>query len=257
VATTLYNAALKSELEITQRAPHSMTVAYVPVSADAAIATGYKDLKFKNNTETPIYIEGKCVEGVLSFLIYGEETRPENRTIEFETEILTTNDPVGTYKLDKNIPLGIRLDNSEHIGYTAKLWKIVKVDGVEVERIQINKSNYRASAAEGVIGLKGATEEELKIIYDVLATKDDILIRDTILALRAPVEEKPDNPNGGTTGDGNNTEDGSGTGDGSSEGEENSGGSTSGNGNESTPGNDINIGDNQAVGEEPSGGGEN
>ena len=262
VATTLYNAALMAELEITQRAPHSMTVAYVPVSADAAIATGYKDLKFKNNTETPIYIEGKCVEGVLSFLIYGEETRPDNRVIRYENNILTTNDPVGTYKLDKNVPVGaMRLDNTEHIGYTAELWKIVEVDGVEVERTRVNKSSYRASAAEGVIGIKGATAEEMKIINDVLATKDDILIRDTILALRAPVVEEPENPTGnpeGTTpGEGNTTGDGTTSGDGTSTGEGTPSDAPSGNENESNTGNENATGDNGTVGEEQSDGGEN
>ena len=31
---------------------------YVDPSADAAIAGTYKDFKFKNNTDAPIYIEG-------------------------------------------------------------------------------------------------------------------------------------------------------------------------------------------------------
>jgi hypothetical protein len=51
----------------------------------------------------------------------------------------------------------------------------------------------------------------MKIINDVLATKDDILIRDTILALRAPVVEEPENPtvnpDGTTPGDDTPVED--------------------------------------------------
>ena len=38
VSTTLYNAVLRAELEVTERAPHSMTVSYVKLSEDAAIA---------------------------------------------------------------------------------------------------------------------------------------------------------------------------------------------------------------------------
>ena len=76
ICTTLYNAVLLSELEVTQRQNHSMTVAYVDPSADAAIAGTYKDLKFVNNYETPIYIEGAVNGGKLSFTIYGKETRP-------------------------------------------------------------------------------------------------------------------------------------------------------------------------------------
>ena len=45
VSTTLYNAVIRAELEVTQRAPHSMVVTYVDLSGDAAIAGDYKDLK--------------------------------------------------------------------------------------------------------------------------------------------------------------------------------------------------------------------
>ena len=58
VATTLYNAVIRAELEITMRFNHSMLVHYVEPSMDAAIAGNYKDLKFKNNLDAPVYIEG-------------------------------------------------------------------------------------------------------------------------------------------------------------------------------------------------------
>ena len=58
ICTTLYNAALLAEMDITQRQNHSMIVTYVPASQDSAIAGTYKDLKFKNPYDTPIYMEG-------------------------------------------------------------------------------------------------------------------------------------------------------------------------------------------------------
>src|SRR5699024_850562 len=58
IATTLYNAALQAELEITQRQNHSMIVTYVQPSMDAAIAGTVKDIKITNNYSTPIYVEG-------------------------------------------------------------------------------------------------------------------------------------------------------------------------------------------------------
>ena len=47
VSTTLYNAVIESELEVTSRQPHSMTVNYVKPSTDAAIVEIIKDFKFK------------------------------------------------------------------------------------------------------------------------------------------------------------------------------------------------------------------
>ena len=75
VSTTLYNAVIRAELEIVTRAAHSMIVSYVEPSMDAAIADGIKDLQFKNNQETPIYIEGYTSGGIIYFNIYGKETR--------------------------------------------------------------------------------------------------------------------------------------------------------------------------------------
>lgn len=79
VATTLYNAVIRAELDIVQRYNHSMIVSYVKPSDDAAIAGTYKDLKFKNNLDNPVYIEGYCSGGVITFNVYGVETRPANR----------------------------------------------------------------------------------------------------------------------------------------------------------------------------------
>ena len=66
VATTLYNAVIRAELDIVQRYNHSMIVSYVKPSDDAAIAGTYKDLKFKNNLDNPVYIEGYCSGGVIT-----------------------------------------------------------------------------------------------------------------------------------------------------------------------------------------------
>lgn len=62
VATTLYNAVIRAELDIVQRYNHSMIVSYVEPSDDAAIAGTYKDLRFKNNLDNPVYIEAIAVE---------------------------------------------------------------------------------------------------------------------------------------------------------------------------------------------------
>lgn len=63
VTSTLYNAVILAELEVVERSPHSMTVGYVPLGRDAAVAGTYKDLKFKNNTEYPIMIEAYASGG--------------------------------------------------------------------------------------------------------------------------------------------------------------------------------------------------
>lgn len=56
VSSTLYNAALLANLEITERHPHSRRVYYVPADKDATVYYGSLDLKFINNTDEKIKI---------------------------------------------------------------------------------------------------------------------------------------------------------------------------------------------------------
>ncbi len=149
ICSTLYNAALLAELEITQRQNHSMIVTYVPASQDSAIAGTTKDLKFKNSYDTPIYIEGIVNGGTISFTIYGKETRPENRTIKFVSETLSKKDPgEPIMKVDTSLAPGAQVKvQSAHYGLQSQLWKYVYVDGVETEKTLLNNDTYMASKA--------------------------------------------------------------------------------------------------------------
>ena len=146
VSTTLYNAVLLSELEVTERHNHSMIVNYVDISADAAISGTTKDFKFRNNTDAPIYIESDSSDSrKVVFNIYGHETRPENRTIELlsiETGRLAPEENVVE---DPTKPVGYRAVRGGHVGYSGEYWRIIKVDGVETEREKINVSNYQST----------------------------------------------------------------------------------------------------------------
>lgn len=149
LCTTLYNTALRAEMEITQRQNHSMVVGYVKPSEDAAIAGTIKDLKFKNNYTTPILIEGYVNGGTLTFTIYGKETRPANRTIKFVSETLGSIDPgAPTLKVDPSLAPGAKIrEQSAHVGKRSRLWKYVYVDGVETEKEILHTDSYMASKA--------------------------------------------------------------------------------------------------------------
>jgi len=165
VATTLYNATLKAELEVVERSNHSMIVGYVEPSMDAAIAGDYKDLKIKNNTEVPVYIDATTAGRTITFTIYGHETRDiENRVVKYESKVLKVIQP-GKEKIteDKTLPTTYRkVTQSAHVGYKAELWKIVYVNGVETSRERVNHSSYAAEPAYVTIGTKKEKEEEAK-----------------------------------------------------------------------------------------------
>ena len=192
VSTTLYNAAIRAELKITQRNAHSMTVSYVKLSEDAAIAGTYKDLRFRNDYDYPIYVEGVCKNKTITFNIYGHETRDPNRTIRFESETISEDNPPTQYTLSSSQDVGYyKVTRSAHIGYKAKLWKIVTVNGVDTEKIQMNQSNYSSSCQKVTIGTKGATAEQLATIKAALETKDDAYIKQVVSGINTPATPTP------------------------------------------------------------------
>jgi len=157
VTTTLYNAVLFSELDVVERQPHSMTISYVVLSRDAAIAGTYKDFKFKNSTDAPILIEASTVNRRITFKIWGHETRDtENRKVEFSSVIISeTPPPADDITKDPTQPTTYRkVTQSAHTGYRAELYKIVYENGVEVSRTLVNKSSYSASPRNITIGTK-------------------------------------------------------------------------------------------------------
>ena len=145
VSTTLYNAVLLSELEVNQRYNHGLTVAYVPLSSDAAVAeSSGMDFIFTNNTNAPIYIEGYTKDKHVTFNIYGMDERPANRKIEYKSVVIQViNPPEDVIKEDPSLPEGARkVTQGSHTGYRAELYKYVYVDGQQVSKEQVNSSYY-------------------------------------------------------------------------------------------------------------------
>lgn len=188
VSTTLYNAVLMAELEVTERHNHSMIVTYTQVSGDAAISeSAGKDFRFINNTGYPIYIEGITGEDKkITFNIYGVETRDENRTIEYVNEILQVIHP----DYEKIIPdagqgVGYVKVQSAHVGYKAQLWKVVYVDGVEVSREQVNSSSYSMSPRTAIVGINTANPQRQAEIMAAIGTNNIEHVKGVAAALYA------------------------------------------------------------------------
>lgn len=182
VSTTLYNAVLYAELEIVTRSAHSMIVTYVEPSRDAAIAEGLKDLQFKNSYATPILIEG-YLDGSnnLWFHIYGKETRPSNRSVEYESETLEVIDYTTKYVADSGLTLGeMNSEGSKINGRVAKLWKVVYEDGKEVSRKVMNNSRYNASELKITVGTYSENSEASALVDNSIKTQDKSQIENAI-----------------------------------------------------------------------------
>lgn len=187
VSTTLYNAVLRAELEVTQRYNHSMIVTYVDPSADAAIAeSSGKDFRFVNNLDVPIYIEG-IIEGKrITFNIYGQETRSSDRKVTYESKVLEVINPPGEILYaEASQPIGYLVKgDSAHIGYRAQLWKVVTENGVEVERSQVNSSSYKMVPSSYHVGVATADPNAYTAIIDAINSGSVANVR-TVIAIVA------------------------------------------------------------------------
>lgn len=171
VATTLYNAILQAELEVTYRKNHSRTPSYVPLSQDAMVySAGNSDFRFRNNLDHPIYIESfvdnSSNPGKTEFRIYGVEYRPSNRTFEYKAELISYDipgegaSPYEYFQLKSDTSLTpfaevngdptkkyAEFVSSFYPAAQARLHKIVYIDGKEVSNTVVNSSNYTNKSA--------------------------------------------------------------------------------------------------------------
>ncbi len=72
VSTTLYNAALKSGLTVTEFHPHSLQVSYVAPSRDAMVSS-HSDLKFVNPYAFPVKLYAEVKDGAVRVRFTGKK----------------------------------------------------------------------------------------------------------------------------------------------------------------------------------------
>lgn len=196
VSTTLYNTVLRAELEVTERHNHSMIVTYVDKSADAAIAeSAGKDFRFVNNTDYPIYIEGYINNKNITFTIYGKETRSSNRQVAYVSEVLETiNPPSDNIYADSSKPIGYITRDGAHIGYKARLWKVVTENGVEVSREQVNSSSYKMVPRSATVGTATADPTAYEEISAAIGTGSIEHVQNVIAMLNARAQQPEGTP---------------------------------------------------------------
>ena len=71
VSSTLYNAVLYANLEITERTNHGFKPSYVTPGLDATVSWGGPDFKFTNNRDYPVRISCDTSGKILKIYIYG------------------------------------------------------------------------------------------------------------------------------------------------------------------------------------------
>lgn len=120
ITTTLYNAVLYANLEVTERSNHQFIPSYANASRDATVVYGAIDFKFKNNRDYPIKITCSVSNGIANFKIFG--LKSEN---------------------DYQVQITSRITATTSNAIYSEAYKTLKKNGVVVSTETISKDTYK------------------------------------------------------------------------------------------------------------------
>lgn len=142
VSSTIYPAALYSDLKIVERRNHNFVVAYAKPGIDATVVYGSIDFKFQNSLQNPIKIKASAINGVMTVEIWG--TKENNNTVELTTEQLGSSARGVKYEYNENLESGKTVvTQAGYDGLKVSAYRIVKDESGKVIRTDnLGVSNY-------------------------------------------------------------------------------------------------------------------
>ena len=144
ISSTLYNAVLKSNLEIVERRNHQFITSYVPEGRDATVAYGVTDFKFKNNRKYAIKIKATASNGVATIDIYGIKEDTEYQ-ITFDSKTISTIPYTIKYIDDNTLPAGTEeIKQKGANGSVTETYIIKSQNGKVVSNTLLSKDTYSA-----------------------------------------------------------------------------------------------------------------
>ncbi len=143
-SSTLYMAAVKANMKITERTNHSFYVDYAPKGEDATVVYGSLDFKFKNTSEYPIKIVATSKNNYIRIKLMGTEP-DEVRTVKLTKKTHSTTPYTTREKQTSELAAGERkVEQKGQEGLSMTVWRnVYDKNGKLVESYVENKSNYK------------------------------------------------------------------------------------------------------------------
>ena len=155
VSTTLYNALLLADVQISRVSPHSLLPSYVKPSFDAMVSYGSSDLVFCNTTGSRLYICAYVQHDKLIVKIFGAENiyqiERESIVEKIPFDVLTQ---INTDKTDESL----RYEDQRKIivygqnGAKSEGYLVYYLNGKEQKRVRIRKNTYKKIDQIEIIG---------------------------------------------------------------------------------------------------------
>lgn len=154
ISSTLYNAAVFANLDITSRRNHQFVTSYVEAGRDATVVYGSQDFKFVNSRKYPIKILVSVESGIAKVSIYGIKEEVEY-DISFDIEKVSTIPFDVKYQNDSSLYVGTEKIKQKGVnGLTVKAYKITKLNGAIISRTLLSQDTYNSMAKIILTGTK-------------------------------------------------------------------------------------------------------
>ena len=156
ISSTLYNAALMSDMEIVERRNHQFVTSYVGAGRDATVVYGSTDFRFKNTRTYPVKIVASAKNGVATVSIFGIKEADREYTYSFKTETISTIPYTTKYVTDSSLAVGKEVVKQKGAnGLVTQTYMTKMLNGKVVSTELLSKDTY--SAMQRIINRGGTS----------------------------------------------------------------------------------------------------
>lgn len=144
ISSTLYDAVVMANLDVTERRNHQFVTSYLPAGKDATVVWGSQDFKFVNTRQHPIRIVATVESGVATLQIWGVREEVEY-DISIETKKIATIAYTTQYVQDASLPAGQqKIVQAGSNGRKVEAYKVTKLNGQIVSTTLLSRDTYNA-----------------------------------------------------------------------------------------------------------------
>lgn len=165
-SSTLYNAAIRSGLEVIEYQRHSFPVAYIDKGLDTTVnlPTPMIDIKVKNTKKTPIYLRTFYADRKVYFEVYGEPL-PDGQSIRISTEEYEVVTPPDLEIRKDEAGQYVTYEDQKYVyvspksGYKVRVYREIIENGKAIEKEMLDDHYYRPIAGITYVGVNKRSVE--------------------------------------------------------------------------------------------------
>lgn len=152
ISSTLYDAVVMANLNVTTRRNHQFVTSYLPAGKDATVVWGSQDFKFVNTRKYPIRLVATVEGGVATIQVWGVKEEVEYE-ISIETKKIATIAYTTQYIQDPSLPAGQQVvKQAGSNGRKVEAYKVTKLNGQVVSTTLLSRDTYNAMKRIVLVG---------------------------------------------------------------------------------------------------------